>query len=623
MLVIRVALLALAVAALGAISPPPRPFAIEVVDDQTGRGVPLVELRTVNEVRSFTDSSGIAAIDEPGLAGQKVYFHLQSHGYELPADGFGNRGVALQVEPGGSARIKIRRLNIAERLYRLTGEGIYRDSVLLGRPVPIRQPLLNAQVFGSDSTQTVIYQGKLFWFWGDTSRPGYPLGNFHASGATAALPGKGGLDPDRGVNLEYFVSENGFAKEMAPIPGSGPTWISGLITLPEGGRERLFAAYEKIKPPLESYERGLARFEDERLRFERVASFPLDAPAYPFGHPIKRRENGTEYVFFGDPFPLVRVRADAAALLDPTQYEAYSCLREGSRLASPVIDLDGDGAARYAWRRNTPAVGPEAQAKLIREGKLRREEALFQLQDPDTGKPITAHRGTVTWNPYRRRWIMVATEIGGTSMLGEVWYAEAKTPLGPWVYARKIVTHNWYSFYNPLHHPYFNQDGGRRIYFEGTYTHTFSGNPEPTPRYDYNQVMYRLDLADPRLTLPAPVSASPGNGAPFRMGSADGGGGRAAAFFALDRPGARSVPVYWHGGRLVARKGTGQPLFHALPADAEGAPATTVALYEWFSEKDGARRYSVETQGVGQGWRRGREAVCRVWRRSWAGAVSE
>ena len=32
-------------------------------------------------------------------------------------------------------------------------------------------------------------------------------------------------------------------------------------------------------------------------------------------------------------------------------------------------------------------------------------------------------------------------------------------------------------------------------------THTFSGNPDQTPRYDYNQIMYRLDLADERLTL--------------------------------------------------------------------------------------------------------------------------
>ena len=90
-------------------------------------------------------------------------------------------------------------------------------------------------------------------------------------------------------------------------------------------------------------------------------------------------------------------------------------------------------------------------------------------------------------------------------MLGEIWYAEADTPLGPWVYARKVVTHDKYSFYNPKQHPMFDKDGGRIIFFEGTYTTTFSGNPDPTPRYDYNQVMYQLDLSDPRLALPVAI----------------------------------------------------------------------------------------------------------------------
>jgi hypothetical protein len=84
-------------------------------------------------------------------------------------------------------------------------------------------------------------------------------------------------------------------------------------------------------------------------------------------------------------------------------------------------------------------------------------------------------------------------------MLGEVSYAEADAPTGPWTTARKIVTHDKYSFYNPKQHPYFDQEGGRIIYFEGTYTKTFSGNEQGTPRYDYNQIMYRLDLSDPRL----------------------------------------------------------------------------------------------------------------------------
>ena len=94
---------------------------------------------------------------------------------------------------------------------------------------------------------------------------------------------------------------------------------------------------------------------------------------------------------------------------------------------------------------------------------------------------------------------MITCELAGTSQLGETWYAEADTPLGPWAYARKVITHERYSFYNPKQHPFFDQEGGRIIYFEGTYTNTFSGNPTPTPRYEYNQVMYRLDLSDPRL----------------------------------------------------------------------------------------------------------------------------
>jgi hypothetical protein len=57
-----------------------------------------------------------------------------------------------------------------------------------------------------------------------------------------------------------------------------------------------------------------------------------------------------------------------------------------------------------------------------------------------------------------------------------------------------------------VQHAFFDQDAGRLIYFEGTYTSTFSGNPDPTPRYDYNQIMYRLDVDDPRLR---PIRADP------------------------------------------------------------------------------------------------------------------
>lgn len=92
--------------AAGAEDPKPpaaelRPFRIEVVDRETGRGVPLVELRTVHQVRYVTDSNGIVAFDEPGLLGRKVFFHVKSHGYEYPRDGFGYRGLASKRTPEG------------------------------------------------------------------------------------------------------------------------------------------------------------------------------------------------------------------------------------------------------------------------------------------------------------------------------------------------------------------------------------------------------------------------------------------------------------------------------------------------------------------------------------------
>src|SRR6266480_3594734 len=76
-------------------------FFITVVDDQTNRGVPLVQLETVNHVKFLTDSAGVVAFNEPGLMNQRVFFNVSSHGYEFPKDGFGIRGAALETRAGG------------------------------------------------------------------------------------------------------------------------------------------------------------------------------------------------------------------------------------------------------------------------------------------------------------------------------------------------------------------------------------------------------------------------------------------------------------------------------------------------------------------------------------------
>lgn len=484
---------------------PAAPFVITVIDDHTNRGVPLVELATVNHLRFITDSAGVVAIDEPGFMNQRTFFTITSHGYEFPKDGFGMRGKALDIKPGGEATLKIKRLNIAQRLYRTTGEGIYNDTVLAGRNPPLEQPVLNAQVLGQDSVQRAIYRGQIHWFWGDTNRASYPLGHFGMAGAVSDLPDHGGLDPFVGVNLRYFTDDHGFSRPM--VPGVNLRWADGFTVLKDpAGKERLLAKCELLKSLSQPLGRKLIVYNDDKDAFDDLAPLARDEPLCPQGHPFRHTEDGVEYLYFPAPYATLRVKADWQSVITPAAYEGFTPLVPGSRYKKDATQLDRDNAGKliWTWKKNTPPISDSQQASLIASGAMKSEEAWYRLRDVETSAEVRLHAGTVAWNAYRKKWIMIAVQhFGKPSFLGEVWYTEADRPEGPYLLGRRIVTHDRYSFYNPAHHPFFDQDNGRLIYFEGTYTTTFSRKDEdnPTPRYDYNQVMYRLDLADPRLDL--------------------------------------------------------------------------------------------------------------------------
>ncbi|MEA3224728.1 MAG: hypothetical protein U9Q07_02170 [Planctomycetota bacterium] len=634
-------------------------FKIQVVDRQTGRGVPLVELRTVNSIRYLTDSNGIAAFHEPGLMDREVFFFVDSHGYEFPKDGFGYRGKRLKTTPGSSAVIKIVRLNIAERLYRITGQGIYRDSVLTGQTAPLENPVLNGQVMGQDSVYTCVYNSRLFWLWGDTNRPSYPLGHFATAGAFSDLPASGGLDPSVGVNLEYLVDDKGFSRPLCRLKEKGLVWLDGLLIVKnKQGRERMVAKYARMKDLGQAFERGLVVFNDATGSFEPlVRSDPDFLPYHNSGHALAVNVAGQKYYYFAVQFPLavrMRVRAEWDHVIDPNRYEVLTVLprRDEGILplfptaGKPVLSAaEGMPAGRKAgtasplsslvhrpslprWVRAGELIEDDAAQMPSLIKTLKQEKKDTHLYDIASGKKVIPHGGSVYFNVWRNKWVMITVQqFGDSSHLGEVWYAEADTPVGPWAYARKIVTHNKYTFYNPMQHPYFDRDSGRVIYFEGTYSHTFSGSDKnPTPRYDYNQIMYRLNLDDPLLALPVAVYQvrdKQGRRKYLLRDGAENAGKwdsvESVPFYAVE-PGRASddlVAIYTNDTELTTEspERSAKALFYAVSKIAPaGDNAAIVSLYEYRHSDSEQRLYSTDPARRQRGWIRTAQPLCRVWK---------
>jgi len=399
-------------------------FIIRVLDEETGRGVPLVELALPNSVKYFTDSAGVAALNEPSLNGCEVFIAIRSHGYEYLEKSILGTGTKVMVKPGKIRELHVRRTMIAERLYRLTGEGIYRDSMMGNLSAPMDKPLINALVLGQDTVSTAIYRDKIFWIWGDTFGSSY--WNFSVSGATSDLSD----DPAVAINYDYFTDHEGRSKQMLPLKGKSLIWIEGLIPmLDPNGNERLIATYTQQDGLTFPNECGLALFDDAKQIFQRWVAMPCARSHYS-SHPFLH----DGYWYF---YPWLRVPNDWHKIQDANQWEKRD------------------------------------------------------VQLPKNASRVSC----VVWNNYRKRWILLMEDYG------DVYYAEAMAPEGPYGSAVKIIHHNKYNFYNVATHTFFNQEDGRVIYIEGTYSDPDPLNAEKkkTPRYDYNQVMYRLQLDDPQL----------------------------------------------------------------------------------------------------------------------------
>jgi hypothetical protein len=431
-----------------------KPCRIEVVEKNSGWPVPLVELRTTHNVRFITDNAGVIAFDLPELMGHETWFDVIGNGYEVPKDGFGMGGVRLKPEPGKTLKIEVNRTIIAKRLGRLTGGGIFGESQKLRRELDWPE----SGILGCDSVQNAVHRGKLFWAWGDTVIPNYPLGIFDMTSATSSIQPLKNFEPPVRLKLNYFTNKKKLPRGVAKMEGPGPTWLSGYVSLPDkNGIPHLVATYHKIKVQMEVYEAGLCVWNERTENFEHLKTIwkkseaTRKPPQLPDGHPAFWKDaSGKEWLLFGNPQPKLRCPPNFEAWQDSVQWESL-----------------------------------QPQGNLI---------------SANDGKPIKLHSGSIAWNSFRKRWVTVFMQaLGSPSAFGELWYAESESPLGPWGKAVKILSHENYTFYNPRLHPEFTPEGSPILIFEGTYTAEFANKPTQTPRYNYNQILYRLDLDDPAL----------------------------------------------------------------------------------------------------------------------------
>lgn len=454
----------------------------------------MATLETTNHVRFVTDSAGWAAFDETALVGRHVFLSVSSPGYVLPAGPTGLPGVVVDARAGGTTELRLMRMSIAERMYRSTGQGIYRETTRLGHEVPLPRPNLNGAMMTHCGVQAVVFEGRIFWTWHEVTGLADPQPLPRAVGAFSDLPAKGGLDPMLGIHFDYLgAPTNGPAGALFNSGGPGLVHLDGLLVVKDAqGAGHLMAHYKIEGSSGRPAQHGLAEFDRASRLFEPVTELGEDFIwQSPLGHAIPVKDDESSFFYFANPFPATRVAASYEALTNPSEYQALARDPKTGELR---------------WQTTKPPVTQTNEQSMIAAKQIKKEEAQMQMQDFSGGGTVIVSSADVAWNAYRKRWVMVASGSAGRGAAEHaLWYAESDKPEGPWKLALKVADEAGTSLDNPCLHPFFDQDGGRWIYFETTVSGSAGPMAMRVPRYEQNQMMFRLDLSEERL---APVTRS-------------------------------------------------------------------------------------------------------------------
>ncbi len=502
-------------------------FGIRIVDRETHEGVPLVQLRTSNYVVNYTDSQGYVAFLESGMMNRDVWFSIMTDGYTFsegrvcqpstfhPCDS----GMKLHTTPGKIVTLYVDRTQLAERVFRLTGQGLYRDSLLLNVPAPIDDASTDTNLItGQDTLMPIKYKGLNYWFFGDTvcaSDAREEGCNGHGLHTVAAVSND---QFNQAPLLQYLTMNIEGIQWPKPVTPIGDlkmnTWTGAPFVIDVGTpHEIMYAFYFKpysLSDNPSPDKTGLVKWNDEKQEFELLTEWPVhnDLEWMKNGHQVTSfapLDGNDGYIYISGSFVLTRVPKNK--ITDFSAWEAYTPLLSGSNMNHPIMDPKG-----WGWKKGAPVFQQSDETTLISKGIMSASQARMQVVDSVTNQPIIVDSGVVHWNAYLKKYIL----LFGNAQL---YIAMSDNMMGPWNKAVKIVQHDASrsQCYNSTQIAALSDATERYVYIACTYTAMWTNDAPPSdtpnvwstclfgqnahlncapvvPRYEYNNLIYRLDL---------------------------------------------------------------------------------------------------------------------------------
>jgi hypothetical protein len=307
-----------------------------------------------------------------------------------------------------------------------------------------------ADVYGTDLGSMYLYDGKMYFLFGDTK--GYQGANWRSNAAAYSTDfNVAGFDDAHGIEFDGWINvdANGKAKALVEraiaqpvnncsnVNKSPPYEYTKIPTHGWSIGNRQYLSFQSISywgnsavSPCVDYAGGYwaANYSQIAYSDDNWASYSLAPQAKWAGTgnfvQVAEVTYGSNLYFWGIPAgrygaaKLDRVPADPNQVIDKSYYSYYT----------------GDG-----W---SSAGADESSATTVASSRV--------------GEP------SVIWNPFLQRWIMMYLDDPG----GAIVVRDAANPEGPWSSPQTVATASQYPYlYGAFMHERYTENGGETVYF--------------------------------------------------------------------------------------------------------------------------------------------------------------